>query len=163
LLCHVPFIGDRGRSIETAAIEKMGMCAVILHQIGVQIPARIIPRNLELSSSFLYIQVFYNILCDMHASRSSNSNNRSMMNSLDFTVVRCPYCRYIWAKRADHMPVSCPRCKRRFDYPGNRVKLVHSDVSIDSDSTKKDWLTDANRHSLQLDSLDEILDKLEQQ
>jgi ssDNA-binding Zn-finger/Zn-ribbon topoisomerase 1 len=85
------------------------------------------------------------------------------MDSLDFTAVRCPYCKYVWAKRKEHIPVSCPRCKKRFDYPGNLVELEQANVSTDSDSTKKDWLTDANRHSLQYDSLDEILDKLEQQ
>jgi len=30
--------------------------------------------------------------------------------------MKCPYCNYEWIPRKP-MPVSCPRCKRRFDYP----------------------------------------------
>jgi phage FluMu protein Com len=84
------------------------------------------------------------------------------MDPLNFTAVRCPYCKYVWAKREEHMPVSCPRCKKRFDYPGNRVELEQVNITADSDSTKKEWLTNANRHSFQYDSLNKISDKVEQ-
>ena len=85
------------------------------------------------------------------------------MDPLNFTAVRCPYCKYVWAKRGEHMPVSCSRCKKRFDYPGNRVELEQVNVTTGSDSSKKDWLKNANGHSLQCDSLDEMTDKLEQE
>jgi len=29
--------------------------------------------------------------------------------------MKCKYCSYDWKSRKDE-PVSCPRCKRRFDY-----------------------------------------------
>jgi len=35
------------------------------------------------------------------------------------TVKKCPYCGYEWILRISN-PKSCPRCKRRFDYPLKR-------------------------------------------
>lgn len=30
--------------------------------------------------------------------------------------MKCEHCDYEWNARKEH-PVSCPRCKKRFDYP----------------------------------------------
>ena len=34
----------------------------------------------------------------------------------------CEFCTYRWVSRVDR-PVSCPRCKRRFDYREARIVL----------------------------------------
>lgn len=33
------------------------------------------------------------------------------------TMKKCNNCGYEWETRIEN-PVSCPKCKRRFDYPG---------------------------------------------
>ncbi len=38
--------------------------------------------------------------------------------------MKCVFCEYVWKPRKDVM-VSCPRCKRRFDYP--TMKKMESD------------------------------------
>ena len=80
---------------------------------------------------------------------------------VDFTVLRCPYCKYIWARRGERMPVSCPRCKRRFDYRENRVKLEQTEVTS-SHSDMGGWLDEANHYSLQCNSLEEVENRMEQ-
>jgi len=35
--------------------------------------------------------------------------------------VKCQYCGYEWKAKIKN-PISCPRCKRRFDYPTKEVK-----------------------------------------
>jgi ribosomal protein L37AE/L43A len=74
-----------------------------------------------------------------------------------YKVLRCPNCKYVWSKRGDSLPVSCPRCKKRFDYPGNTRELEQGVVGSDA---IRDWLEEANRISLQCESLEEILEKL---
>lgn len=73
-----------------------------------------------------------------------------------YTVLRCPYCKYVWARRGECMPVSCPRCKKRFDYHSNLVKLEQIEVEMVSYFEMRDWLIDANRYSSQCDSLEEV-------
>jgi len=34
----------------------------------------------------------------------------------------CEFCRYNWISRVEN-PLSCPRCKRRFDYKEARIVL----------------------------------------
>lgn len=76
----------------------------------------------------------------------------------DYKVLRCPNCKYIWIKRGEVLPVSCPRCKKRFDYPGNSRTLEEADVADDS---IRDLLVDANRISSQCESLDETIEKVD--
>lgn len=59
------------------------------------------------------------------------------------------------------MPVSCPRCKKRFDYCGNYIELEQMKVTVGSYSEVRDWLIDANRYSLQCDSLEEAAERTE--
>ena len=33
-------------------------------------------------------------------------------------IRKCRFCDYEWLSKVDD-PVSCPRCKKRFDYPNN--------------------------------------------
>ncbi len=40
--------------------------------------------------------------------------------------MKCVYCEYVWKPRKD-VVVSCPRCKRRFDYPTIGVKKMERD------------------------------------
>jgi hypothetical protein len=54
--------------------------------------------------------------------------------------------------------VSCPRCKKRFDYPGNTREIEQQEVEADA---IRDWLVEANRTSLQCESLEETMEKLE--
>ncbi|MFH1589672.1 MAG: hypothetical protein ABIB43_03850 [archaeon] len=35
----------------------------------------------------------------------------------------CEHCEYEWISRIE-TPKACPRCKRRFDYPGERMMIV---------------------------------------
>jgi len=35
--------------------------------------------------------------------------------------MKCPDCGYEWKPRVEN-PKSCPRCKRRLDYPKKKVK-----------------------------------------
>lgn len=37
--------------------------------------------------------------------------------------MKCPICNYEWKNKKQN-PVSCPRCKRRFDYLNNIPKIV---------------------------------------
>jgi len=37
--------------------------------------------------------------------------------------MKCPFCGYQWEER-NNDPVSCPRCKKRFDYPGKVKRIV---------------------------------------
>jgi hypothetical protein len=69
--------------------------------------------------------------------------------------LRCPHCKYVWCKRAEK-PVSCPRCKKRFDYPSNRKTLEEEDLLTDD---IREFLKDANRMSLESESLDETMEK----
>lgn len=71
-------------------------------------------------------------------------------------VLRCPYCKYIWCKRGKKQPVSCPRCKKRFDYPSDRKTLEEEDLLVDD---LNEFLVDANRMSLESESLEETMDK----
>ena len=82
---------------------------------------------------------------------------------VDYIALRCPHCKYVWVRREERMPVSCPRCKKRFDYGGNHIELERTEVTSDSYSIMKEWLADANRYSLQCASLDEIGKRIEQQ
>ena len=59
------------------------------------------------------------------------------------------------------MPVSCPRCKKRFDYHGNHIKLEQAMVSEESYSSLKDWLIQASQYSLQYNSLEEVTDMMQ--
>lgn len=74
-----------------------------------------------------------------------------------YRVLRCPYCKYVWSKRGENLPVSCPRCKKRFDYPAD-TKTLEEEEELTDDI--KGLLADANRVSLQCSSLDETMDKL---
>jgi len=74
-----------------------------------------------------------------------------------YKVLWCPHCRYVWSKRGENLPVSCPRCKKRFDYPGETRKLEEGEVTSDYISG---WLGDANRLSPQCESLEEVMEKL---
>jgi phage FluMu protein Com len=85
------------------------------------------------------------------------------MDLVTYVALRCPHCKYVWARREERMPVSCPRCKKRFDYIENRVELEQMKVATASYSDMKDWLIEANRHSLQWDSMEEIAERLEQE
>ena len=38
--------------------------------------------------------------------------------------MKCKYCGYEWESRKEN-PISCPRCKRRFDY--DKINKVDSD------------------------------------
>jgi len=40
------------------------------------------------------------------------------------SIMKCKYCLYSWKTKKDN-PVSCPRCKRRYDYP---IKLNGGDL-----------------------------------
>ena len=74
-----------------------------------------------------------------------------------YKILMCPECKYIWSKRLESPPVSCPRCKKRFDYPGNTKILEEQEVTSDA---IRDWLDEARRVSLQCRSLEEIMEKL---
>jgi hypothetical protein len=74
----------------------------------------------------------------------------------NYTLLRCPYCKYIWSKRGDFSPVSCPRCKKRFDYPEKTITLEKVEVTSDD---IREYLEAANNISIQCKSLDETLDK----
>ena len=74
----------------------------------------------------------------------------------NYTLLRCPYCRYIWTKRAETLPVSCPRCKKRFDYPGNAKTLEEENGDFDD---IKGVLEAANRISFICESLEETMEK----
>ncbi len=73
-----------------------------------------------------------------------------------YKVLRCPICKYVWSKRGDQLPVSCPRCKKRFDYPGHTRELEQLEAETD---TIRDWLVEAKRISLQCESLEETIEK----
>lgn len=76
-----------------------------------------------------------------------------------YKVLRCPYCGYIWIKRKENLPVSCPRCKKRFDYPENPKTLEEEEITSDCIS---DFLEEAKRAlSYQSKSLAEIMEKME--
>ena len=81
---------------------------------------------------------------------------------VNFVALRCPYCKYVWSRRTELMPVSCPRCKKRFDYPGDYVDLEEGDVISDTYYTMREWLAAANRYTRKCESLDEVMEKLEQ-
>jgi hypothetical protein len=40
-----------------------------------------------------------------------------------YTIQTCPNCSHRWESRVEN-PKSCPRCKRRFDYPGTVKRIV---------------------------------------
>ena len=42
----------------------------------------------------------------------------------EYSVCWCPYCRNVWRAKADREPVSCPKCKRRFDTEFSTTKPV---------------------------------------
>lgn len=81
---------------------------------------------------------------------------------LDYILLRCPFCKYVWSKREERMPISCPRCKKRFDYRGNHVEPEQRTLTAESYSDLRECLYDANRHSLQCASLEEVLDRMAQ-
>jgi hypothetical protein len=37
-------------------------------------------------------------------------------------IMKCGYCDYQWQPRKQK-PISCPRCKHRFDYPGEIKRI----------------------------------------
>ena len=79
-----------------------------------------------------------------------------------YTVLRCPWCKYVWVRRAECMPISCPRCKKRFDYGDNRTALEKAEHLANAYSAMREWLVSANRHSLQCDSLEEVEERIAQ-
>lgn len=81
---------------------------------------------------------------------------------MKFRALRCPYCKYVWSKRAEPFPVSCPRCKKRFDYPTSSEELEEAEIITASSVTKRAWLNDANKFSTQCKSIDDVLDRMEE-
>ena len=42
---------------------------------------------------------------------------KAVLKALD--SIECSKCKYSWVSRVEK-PKSCPRCKTRFDYPGDK-------------------------------------------
>jgi len=78
---------------------------------------------------------------------------------MKYTIMRCPFCSYVWRRKVDRKIVSCPRNKERFDYPGKEVEPEQIEVEFDSYPALSKWLSEANKISAQSGSLKEVLKK----
>lgn len=75
---------------------------------------------------------------------------------MEYEVARCPFCRNVWKTRQTNI-VSCPKCKRRFDYVGKEVEPEKAKVDFDSYSSFFKWLEEAKKISGQCSTLKEVL------
>ncbi len=46
--------------------------------------------------------------------------------------MKCEYCEYDCEPRKSN-PKSCPRCKRRFDYPSNTESVATEPIAIENE------------------------------
>jgi len=69
-----------------------------------------------------------------------NYNNRNVYKEFITTIINlkntqnktkmiCEYCEYVWESRKE-TPKSCPRCKKRFDYPKTiKTKIILNKIT----------------------------------
>ena len=77
-----------------------------------------------------------------------------------YTIMWCPLCKNVWDKRVRNRETkSCPRCHRRFDYPGIERGLEQAELEFNSYPSLKTWLSRALKISEQSESLKEVVRK----
>lgn len=47
--------------------------------------------------------------------------------------MKCKFCDYEWQNRKE-VPVSCPRCRKRFDYPFKELETYRERINITNEN-----------------------------